>query len=183
MSGIYQKIAPDHAGNALKAVAVISSAFVVWRKRDGERSGRFVVHFSVQYTSWNKGTVRMDNLTEFLMSVHPEDHMISFYIEKGVPHLGIHPTIRDWIIFHYDGQYYQFVSVPFGWGHSPLRFTRLVSPFVAELWYYGYRMLHYMDEFIAIPSPYDVKSGPAKLPELQDALKAWSSTPSEKGGM
>lgn len=157
-TGIYQEVTAEHARRAFKAGAVISSAFVVWQEKDGERSGRFVVNLSVQSKHWSKGSVRMETLSEFAMSVQPEDHMISFDIEKGFRHLRLHPAMRDWFIFRYDGRYYQCVALPFGWGRSPLWFTRLMAPFVAEMRSYGYRVLPYMDDFLVIPTPYGVTS-------------------------
>ncbi len=49
----------------------------------------------------------METLSEFAMSVQPEDHMISFDIEKGFRHLRLHPAMRDWFLFRYNGKYYQ----------------------------------------------------------------------------
>ena len=120
-----------------------------------------MVNLSVQSNHWAKGSVRMETLSEFAMSVQPEDHMLSFDIEKRFRHLRLHPAMRDWFIFRYDGKYYQCVALPFGWGRSPLWFTRLMAPFVAEMRSYGYRVLPYMDDFPLIPTPYGVKSGPA----------------------
>lgn len=113
-SGIYQEVSQEHARRALEAGAVISSAFVVWQDKEGELSGRFVVNLSVQSEHWAKGSVRMETLAEFAMSVQPEDHMLSFDIEKGFRHLRLHPAMRDWFIFRYNGKYYQCVALPFG---------------------------------------------------------------------
>lgn len=113
-TGIYREVTPEHARRAREAGAVISSAFVVWQEKNGEPSGRFVVNLSMQSNHWSKGSVRMETLPEFAMSVQPEDHMISFDIEKGFRHLRLHPAMRDWLIFGYDGRYYQCVALPFG---------------------------------------------------------------------
>ena len=176
-TGIYQEISQEQARRAKDSGAVISSAFVVWQEKDGERCGRFVINLSVQSAHWEKGSVRMETLTEFAMSVQPKDRMISMDIEKGYRHLRLHPSMRDWFIFRYDGRYYQCVALPFGWGRSPLWFTRLMAPFVAELRSYGYRVLPYIDDFLIIPSPYgriagrkDCRSATKRIEKLMKSL-------------
>lgn len=67
--------------------------------------------------------------------------------------------MRKWFIFRYGGRYYQCVALPFGWGRSPLWFTRLMAPFLAKLRSYGYRVLPYMDDFLIIQFPYSVVAG------------------------
>lgn len=95
------------------------------------------------------------------MSVEEVDHMLSMYIEKGYRHLRLHPLMRDWLIFRYNGRYYQCVALPFEWGRSPLWFTRLMSPFVARLRSHGYRLLLYIDDFLIIPTSYGIVSRPS----------------------
>ena len=102
-TGIYREVSRDHAQRALKAGAVISSAFVVWQGEGEERSGCFVVNLSRQSTHWQKGTVRMETLPEFAMSVQKGDYMLSIYVEKGLRHLRLHPCVCDWFIFRYGG--------------------------------------------------------------------------------
>lgn len=45
-SGIYAEVTKEHAYNAKKNGAIISSAFVVWQEKEGEKKGRFVVNLS-----------------------------------------------------------------------------------------------------------------------------------------
>lgn len=175
-SGIYHEVTPEHAQKARKAGAVISSAFVVWQEREGERAGRFVVNLSVQSKHWGKGSVRMETLGEFAMSVQPGDHMLSMDIQKGFRHLRLHPAMRDWFIFRYAGRYFHCVALPFGWGRSPLWFTRLMAPFVAEIRSYGYRVLPYMDDFLIIPSRYGVVAGVGHCRRARKRIQALMAT-------
>ena len=112
-TGIYQDVTPEHAYRALEAAALISSAFLVWKEKDSERLRQFVFNLSVQSNHLCKGSVHMETLSDFAMSVPPEDHMISFEIEKAFRHLRLYPAMRDWFIFQYDGRYYQCGALPF----------------------------------------------------------------------
>ena len=79
-----------------------------------------MVNLSVQSKHWKKGTVRMESLSEFATEIQEEDHFLSMDIQKGYRHFRLHPQMREWFIFRYEGRYYQCVALPFGWGRSPL---------------------------------------------------------------
>ena len=106
-TGIYQEVSLEHARRALAARDVISSAFVVWKEKDFERSRWFVVELSVHSNHWAKGSERMETPAHFSMRLQPEDDMLSFDIEKGSCYLRLHPAMRDWFIFRYDEKNYQ----------------------------------------------------------------------------
>lgn len=122
-SGIYQEVSASHAEMAKARGAILSSAFVVWQETaEVEKKGRFVVNLAKQSKRWKKGTVRMESLSEFAMSVEKGDHFLSMDIKSGYRHFRLAPSMRDWFIFRYAGKYYQCVALPFGWGRSPLWF-------------------------------------------------------------
>lgn len=98
----------------------------------------------------------MESISEFAMSAQQGDHFLSFDITNGYRHLRLAPAMRDWFIFRYNGQYYQCVALPFGWGRSPVWFTQLLVPFVRRLRELGYRVLAYLDDFLVAPSRYGV---------------------------
>lgn len=175
-TGIYTEFSRNHAHRSMRAGAIISSAFVVWQEREGERKGRFVVNLSQQSTHWEKGTVRMENLQEFAMSVQEKDFMLSTDAEKGYRHLRLHPYMRNWFIFRYDDRCFQCVALPFGWGRSPLWFTKLMAPFEAELRSYGYRVLPYIDDFLIIPTPYGVVAGPQDCRQARHRIELLMKT-------
>lgn len=156
--GIYAEVSERHAMLAKEEGAVISSAFVVWQDGAEGRKGRFVVNLSRQSTHWPKGSVRMESIAEFAMTVQKNDKFLSMDIEKGYRHFRLHPCMRDWFIFRYNRRYYQCVALPFGWGRSPLWFTMFMSAFVKKLRSEGLRVLAYLDDFLVAPSSHGVVS-------------------------
>ena len=72
----------------------------------------------------------MEMWAEFEMNVQHGDHFLSLDIAKGYRHMRLHPAMREWFIFKYDGRYSRCVALPFGWGSSPLWFTQFMAPFV-----------------------------------------------------
>lgn len=151
-SGIYKEITPEHAAQAKANGAIISSGFVVWQETGEGRKGRFVVNLSVQSKRWKKGRVRMESLPEFATEIQRGDHFLSMDISKGYRHFRLHPRMRDWFIFRWDGRYYQCVALPFGWGRSPLWFTQFMAIFVKQLRCLEFRVLAYLDDFLIAPT-------------------------------
>lgn len=125
-------------------------------RKEEQRRARFVMNLSSQSTHWPKGTVRMQTLLEFAMSLQEQDHMLSIDIKNGYRHLRLLLDMRDWFIFRYDGRYDQFVELSFVWGRSLLWFTQLIAPFLTELRKYGYRVLPYIEDFLIVPTLYGV---------------------------
>ena len=123
----------QHARRALSQGAVISTDFVVWKDKEGERREFFVINLSLQSGHWAKGTVRMETLPEFAIQVQSKDHMLAMDVLQGFRHFQLHEEMRVWFIFRYAGRYYQCVALPFCWGRSPLWFTQLIAPFFATL--------------------------------------------------
>lgn len=129
---IYHEIKPEHARSALFAGAIISSTIVVWQELDKERSGKFVVNFSMEPKHWAKGWVQTETLSKFAMSLQTNDHMQSSDIEKGFRHTRLHLLIQYRFSFRYKGRYYQCVAMFFGCGSSSLSLTRLMSLYCAR---------------------------------------------------
>ncbi len=56
-------------------------------------------------------------------------------------------------MFNYAGKYYRCIALPFGWGRSPLWFTRFMAPLLQHLRSeLHYRALGYLDDFLISPS-------------------------------
>lgn len=171
-SGIYKEVTQEHAARARQEGAVISSSFVVWQDGPEGRKGRFIVNLALQSKKWPKGTVKMDSIARFAMDLQQGDHLLSMDIAKGYRHFRLHPTMRDWFLFRWEGRYYQCVALPFGWGRSPLWFTQLMRPFLGELRQrHGFRVLGYLDDFLIAPSPYGVVAGRAHCVEAKRCIE------------
>lgn len=165
-TGIYQEVTRDYAMNAMNRGAIISSAFTVWQETDQGVKGRFIVNLSKQSKHWRKGSVQMEMLSEFAMSIQPGDHFLSFDIYKGYRAFRLAPGMRDWFLFRYGGRYFKCVALPFGWGRSPLWFTQLVAPLVKHMRGKGWRILAYIDDFLIIPTRF------GKVSQERDCAKA-----------
>lgn len=96
----------------------------------------------------------METLPSFALELEQSDYLISFDIKSGYRHFYLHPSMRDYFLFHYCGRYYRCVALPFGWGRSPLWFTKLTRPLVQYMREKcGYRVLPYIDDFLVAGSP------------------------------
>lgn len=174
-AGIYQEVSASVANNAVAQGAIISSAFTVWQEKQEGLKGRFVVNLSKQSTFWPRGTVKMESLAEFAMSVQDRDHFLSMDIYKGYRAFRLHTVMRDWFIFRYQGRFFRSIALPFGWGRSPLWFTQLVAPFVRKLRECGYRVLSYIDDFLVAPSPHGTVATPADCVRARRRIDALMS--------
>jgi hypothetical protein len=91
--------------------------------------------------------------------------MMSFDIQVGYRHFRLSPQMRDWFLFRNDGRFYRCITLPFGWGRSPMRFTQLMVPMIRKL-RQQYRVLAYLDDFLICP----VKA--RRVASMRDCRKA-----------
>jgi hypothetical protein len=151
--GIYREVDPAYVAEAVGKGFMVSSLFVIWQEGSGERKGRFIVNFAKQSKHWEKGSVRMETLPAYALELQKGDHMISFDIQSGYRHFRLAPHMRDMFLFRYAGRFFQCVALPFGWGRSPMWFTKLLRPKVQHLRSSElYRVLPYLDDFLIVPS-------------------------------
>ena len=151
---VFEQVTEGYAHRCLREGKLISSAFVAWAGEGEDEKGRFVLNFHAQSKHWPKGSVKMETIPTFALEVEREDVLFSFDIESGFHHFYLHPDMRDYFLFHYQGGYYRCIALPFGWGRSGLWFTKcmrvLVQHMRVEL---GYRVLPYIDDFLVGASP------------------------------
>lgn len=65
----------------------------------------------------------------------------------------LHPSMRGYFLFKYAGRFFLCIFLPFGWGRSPIWFTKMMRNFVRYLrnnW--CYRTFPYIDNFLVAPS-------------------------------
>ena len=68
-SGIYQEVDRAHVDRAIKRGVILSSASTVWQESEDGRKGRFVVNLCKQSKHWYKGSIRVESIGEFAMSL------------------------------------------------------------------------------------------------------------------
>ena len=123
---VFELASAEHAQRCLGEGKLISSAFVAWAGEGEDERGRFVLNFHAQSKHWPRGSVKMETIPTFAMEVEREDVLFSFDIESGYHHFYLHPDMRDFFLFHYQGQYYRCIALPFRWGRSGLWFTKFM---------------------------------------------------------
>lgn len=155
VTGVYEELTREGARRILRTGKMCSSAFVVWQGDGAARKGRFVINFKQQSKHWPKGSVKMETLPGFALDLQERDVIMSWDIKSGYRHMYLHPDMRDYFLFRYDGRYYRCIALPFGWGRSYMWFTKMMRPLVQYLREKkGYRVMSYIDDFAAAPSPH-----------------------------
>lgn len=143
----------EDAQRAKTKGAVISSSLTKCQGHGEDRKGTFVINLSVHSKHWTAPKLRMDDLTDFAVTMQKGDRFLSFYIYKGYWLLFLHPLMREWFLFRYKSQYYRCIALPMGWSLSPWWFTQTTAPFVREMRAMGYRVLGCIHDFLLSPAP------------------------------
>jgi hypothetical protein len=122
---------------------MVASAFVQWEgeAEDGKNKGRFVQNLKPNEDWWGKGSVKLEKAAEFAAEVEKEERLISFDIKAGHRHFLLHPSIRNFFLFHYGGRYFRCIALPFGWSLAAFWFVNLLKPFVGRMRRWCYRVL------------------------------------------
>ena len=132
---------------------MVSSAFTVWQEEEDDRLGRFLIIFKRQSRHWPKGSIKMKTLQSFSTQLQGGYTLMSWDIKSGYRHFYLHPRMREFFIFRYDGLFYRCIALPFRRGQSVIWFTKLLRPLVQHLReVLGYRVLPYTDDFACAPS-------------------------------
>jgi hypothetical protein len=70
----------------------------------------------------------METLYEYALELKSGENMVSVDIQAGYRRFRLAPQMSDWFFFRYDGRFYKYTALPFGWDRSPMWFTQLVIP-------------------------------------------------------
>jgi hypothetical protein len=70
----------------------------------------------------------METLPEYALELERGEKVVSFDIQVGYRHFRLAPQIRDWFLFRYDGRFYSYIALPFGWGRRTMWFAQLMVP-------------------------------------------------------
>jgi hypothetical protein len=118
--GIYEAVTTGEAERIRSTGAMISLSFVLWKDGPEGRKGRFEENLSKQSKHWPTGSMRMETLPEHALELKHGEEMVSFDIQAGYRHFRLAPQMGDCFLFRYDGRFYRFIALPFGWGRSPM---------------------------------------------------------------
>ena len=80
-----------------------------------------------------KTSFKMETLKSVIAVMRPQEWMTSVDLKDAYFHIGVVPTHRQYLRFHWLGQSYQFRALPFGMTSAPWLFTKTLAPHVAWL--------------------------------------------------
>ena len=125
--------------------AFCAPAFIV-RRADGKR--RVVIDLRYINTHLRAKGVRYDTLRALRHLLPPGGFMISFDLESGYHHIGIHQSDRRYLGFELAGRFFHCAALPFGLASAPRVFTKVMRAMVAHWRGRGVRCLPYLDDFL-----------------------------------
>ena len=120
-------------------------AFIV-RRADGKR--RVVIDLRFVNSHLRGRGVRYDTLKALRYLLPPGGFMISFDLESGYHHIGVHEDSQRYLGFQLAGRYFYCAALPFGLSTAPRVFTKVMRALVAHLRGQGVRCLPYLDDFL-----------------------------------
>lgn len=171
---IYRELTEQEVESNLNAGFYLSPIFVDWR----QGKGRLITDFHEVSLHWDKVPIVMETLPGFCSEFQEGDHVLSFDLQGGYRAVRLHRKMEKYFMFTCGRRYYTCCTLPFGWSHSPMWFTKVMVPFVrymkASL---NCRVLPYLDDFLLIPgdgsqpaSASDAKSLSTKVSALMIRL-------------
>jgi len=122
-----------------------SRLFLV-QKKNG--SWRPVIDLKVFNMYLLKPTFKMETPSFIRESIKPLHWGVSLDLEDAYFHVPIHPNYRKYLRFAFQGQVYQFRSMPFGLATAPRVFTKLMSAVGSHLRVHGIILLQYFDDWL-----------------------------------
>ena len=103
---------------------------------------------------------RMDTLALILSQLQPGRWATSLDLKDAYLHVPVHRDHRPWLGFIFEGQAYQFRSLPFGLSTAPRTFTRLTRVLEGFLRRMGISVFMYLDDWLIL--------APSRVQSLQD---------------
>lgn len=75
---------------------------------------RFVVNLRHQSQHWPKGSARMEKMEGFSADLERYNVQMHWNLASEYWNLYIHPDVRDYFLFAYNGKFYRCSTLPFG---------------------------------------------------------------------
>ena len=85
--------------------------------------------------------------------VQPGDQLVTLDIKDGFHHVPIACEFRDYFGFAWNGFFYRWCVLPFGWCASPYFFGKTLRPVIQYLRLQGIRVVLYVDDFLILARP------------------------------
>ena len=114
----------------------------------------------------------METAQSVFQFIRPGDWMISLDLQDAYLQVPVHPESRRFLHFFLGDTTYQFRVLCFGLSSTPQVFTRVMAPVSSIMHRFGFRILHYLDDWFVLGS---------SLPEIEQARDFFLTLYSELG--
>lgn len=91
---------------------------------------------------------KLENWRTVIRLLLPSFKMASIDLEDAYLLLPIHYSCRKFLRFQWQGEIYEFTSLPFGLSIAPYIFTMIMRPVVRSLRERGFQSVVYLDDFL-----------------------------------
>ena len=95
--------------------------------------------------------------------INKGDYMINIDFTDAYLTVPIHPNSQQFLRFLWQGQSYQFVTMPFGLNVAPRVFTKLMKPVIAWLRGQGVRMIIFLNDILVLAPTIDTLNQHARM--------------------
>ena len=93
---------------------------------------------------------KMEGLATLKMLLQKECWMAKLDLKSAYWHVPLNPSAQRWVGFHYHGEFFQFLTLPFGLSSAPRIFTKVLRLPVELLRMNAVPMVMYLDDMIII---------------------------------
>ena len=106
---------------------------------------------------------KMENLMTIKAIINKGDYMINIDLTDAYLTVPMHPDSQKFLRFLWQGQSYQFVTMPFGLNVAPRVFTKLMKPVIAWLRGQGVRMIIFLDDILILAPTVETMNQHARM--------------------
>ena len=132
-----------------------STYFLVPKKDGGLRPILNLRYFNRHV---QKLSFRMETLSSVITTLPLNCWLASIDLKDAYFHVAVVPDHQKFLRFHWQGQSYQYRTLPFGLTSAPRVFTKVLAPVIAWLRTRGIHLCAYLDDLIVVGvSPADVR--------------------------
>ena len=93
---------------------------------------------------------KMDTFQTALKLIQPGCFMASVDLKDAYYSIPLHPEHRKYLMFEWEGQYYQFTCLPNGLSSSPRVFTKILKPVYSHLRSIGHICMGHIDDSLLV---------------------------------
>ena len=80
--------------------------------------------------------------------IDSQDYLTSVDLKDGFYHIRVQDSHQELLSFQFEGRYFSYVSLPFGFALSPYYFSKVLRPVVTYLRQLGVKLVLYVDDFL-----------------------------------